>query len=147
MMTTNIWHQKNLRFESKRRGPHLITQKICSSLSDELAQIEVGILHLFIKHTSASLGITENTDPTVLKDLNEFFNQLAPDGTHYHHSCEGPDDMPAHLKTVLIGHDLTIPVQDGRLALGTWQGILLFEHRDHGTSREIVCTIQGRPCL
>ena len=110
----------------------------------ELADYRVGLLHLFLQHTSASLAINENADPDVRGDLERHFNVMVPENApHYAHTLEGPDDMPAHIKTVLIGESLTVPVRDGALALGTWQGLYLCEHRDHAGSRRMVATLQG----
>jgi secondary thiamine-phosphate synthase enzyme len=105
--------------------------------------VRVGLLHVFIQHTSASLTINENADPDVLHDLEASIDNLAPEDFPYHHSVEGPDDMPAHVKASLMGSSLTIPVRDGRLVLGTWQGIYLCEHRDHASSRRLTLTLQG----
>lgn len=109
----------------------------------ELAAFEVGLLHVFIQHTSASLTITENADPDVPEDLESSFAALAPEGFPYRHTCEGPDDMPAHVKAALLGSSLTIPVRNGQLALGTWQGIYLCEHRRRGGRRRLVLTLWG----
>ena len=110
----------------------------------ELADVSVGLLHVFIQHTSASLTINENADPTVRVDFEEVFSRLVPENQpYYKHNDEGPDDLPAHIKSSLLGPSLTIPVTDGRLALGTWQGIYLCEHRDYGGSRRLVLTLQG----
>jgi secondary thiamine-phosphate synthase enzyme len=126
--------QNHLRLPALRRGFHLITEQ----------QVRVGTLHVFIQHTSASLSINENADPTVRHDFEQFFNRLVPENAPYfRHNQEGPDDMPAHLKAALLGHSVTIPVTNGRLALGTWQGIYLGEHRDHGGARRLVLTLMG----
>lgn len=139
------WIQKQLRLKARPRGVHLVTREVLDALP-ELAGLEVGILHLFIQHTSASLAINENADPDVRADLERHLNVLAPENApHYQHTLEGPDDMPAHIKSVLIGSALSIPVSQGRLALGTWQGIYLCEHRDHGGARQLVLTLQGAP--
>lgn len=135
--------QKHLRLPALRRGFHLITGPVLAELP-ELRQVRAGTLHVFIQHTSASLSINENTDPTVRHDFEQFFNRLVPENTPYfRHTQEGPDDMPAHLKAALLGHSVTIPVSNGRLALGTWQGIYLGEHRDHGGARHLVLTLMG----
>jgi len=135
--------QKNLRLPALRRGFHLITEQVLAELP-ELRQLRVGTLHVFIQHTSASLSINENADPTVRHDFEQFFNRLVPENAPYfRHTQEGPDDMPAHLKAALLGHSVTIPVAGGRLALGTWQGIYLGEHRDHGGARRLVLTLMG----
>lgn len=126
-----------------QRGFHLITEEVLREL-DELSQFKVGLLHIHIKHTSASLTINENVDPTVREDFESHFNILVPEeGTHYQHTFEGPDDMTSHIKASLLGPSVTIPVTNGRLNLGTWQGIYLCEHRNYGGSRKLVLTLQG----
>ena len=125
-----------------RRGFHLITSHVIKATS-ELASINIGLMHLFIQHTSASLSINENADPDVPRDLETSFNAMVPEDFPYTHTCEGPDDMPAHVKSSLLGNSLTIPISRGKLCLGTWQGIFLCEHRDHAGPRSIVITIQG----
>jgi secondary thiamine-phosphate synthase enzyme len=138
-----VWTQKEFVFAPRKRGFHLITSEILSRLP-ELTGIRRGILHIFIRHTSASLTINENADPSVRSDMERHFNVIAPENAPYYtHDTEGSDDMPAHLKASLLGSSLTIPVTDGRLNLGTWQGIYLCEHRDRGGSREIVVTLYG----
>lgn len=138
------WQQSELRLQPRQRGFHLITGEIVQALPD-LSDYQVGLLHVFIQHTSASLTINENADPTVLHDFEAGFNQLAPENApYYQHTAEGPDDMPAHLKAALLGSSLTIPVQAGRLALGTWQGVYLCEHRNHGGVRKLILTLQGQ---
>jgi secondary thiamine-phosphate synthase enzyme len=138
-----VWSQKEFALSPRKRGFHLVTSEILSRIP-ELSGIRRGILHLFIRHTSASLTINENADPSVRSDLERHFNVIAPENApHYTHDTEGPDDMPAHIKASLLGNSLTIPVTDGRLNLGTWQGIYLCEHRDRGGSREIVATLSG----
>ncbi len=138
------WHQTELRLKPRQRGFHLVTSEIIRALP-ELSQFQVGLLHVFIQHTSASLTINENADPTVLHDFEAGFNQIAPENaSYYQHTAEGPDDMPAHLKASLLGSSLSIPVQAGRLALGTWQGIYLCEHRNQGSTRQLVLTLQGQ---
>ncbi len=120
-----------------------MTREILRDL-EELQSINVGLAHIFIQHTSASLALNENADPDVRHDLEEHINRMAPENApYYRHTMEGPDDMPAHIKAILIGPSLTIPIRDGRLALGTWQGIYLCEHRDHGGSRSLVLTVSG----
>jgi len=137
------WIQKEFTLAGRERGFHLVTADVLARIP-EIAQIRRGILHLFLKHTSASLTINENADPSVRADLERHFNELAPeDAPYYTHDTEGPDDMPAHIKASLLGAWLTIPVTDGRLNLGTWQGIYLCEHRDHAGSREFVATLWG----
>lgn len=136
------WIQKQIRLPALRRGFHIITHEVLSEIP-ELSQIEVGLMHVFIMHTSASLSINENADPDVPRDLEMAFNSIAPESLPYVHTCEGPDDMPAHVKASMIGNSLTIPVSGGRLCLGTWQGIYLCEHRNHASGRQLVVTIQG----
>ena len=136
------WLQRDLTLPAHSRGFHLITREIVQALP-ELAEVRVGLLHVFIRHTSASLTITENADPDVRSDLESSFNALAPEEFPHVHTCEGPDDMPAHVKASLLGCSITVPICDGRLALGTWQGICLCEHRNHGGSRRLVLTMQG----
>ncbi len=138
-----MWYQKEFSLNPRRRGFHLVTSEIVKNLP-EIKNISVGIAHIFIKHTSASLTINENADPTVRVDMETHFNILAPENaSYYRHNTEGPDDMPAHLKSVFIGNSLSIPITNGRLNLGTWQGIYLCEHRNYGGSRKIVVTIYG----
>ena len=138
-----MWLQRELRLPAFRRGFHLVEGLIEKELR-ELSDIQCGLLHVFIKHTSASLTINENADPTVRDDFESFFNhQVRENEPYYRHTYEGPDDMPAHLKASLLGSSVTVPVKNGRLNLGTWQGIYLGEHRDHGGSRTLVLTLQG----
>ncbi len=138
-----MWHQDKLTITSRKRGFHLISDEIEQQLP-QIKQYSVGILHLFIQHTSASLTINENADPTVRHDMEKHFNQFVPErAPYYKHTYEGDDDMPAHIKASILGNSVTIPISQGRLALGTWQGIYLGEHRDHGGPRRIVATIQG----
>ncbi|MEE3210639.1 MAG: secondary thiamine-phosphate synthase enzyme YjbQ, partial [Pseudomonadota bacterium] len=138
-----MWTQKTIQLKARARGFHLITREIEQALP-ELADVSVGLLHVFIQHTSASLTINENADPTVRVDFEEVFSRLVPENQpYYKHNDEGPDDLPAHIKSSLLGPSLTIPVTNGRLALGTWQGIYLCEHRDYGGSRRLVLTLQG----
>jgi secondary thiamine-phosphate synthase enzyme len=136
------WFQSELVIPAQRRGLHLITSRVEGALV-ELADCRVGLLHLFLKHTSASLTINENADPDVPRDLESSWNALAPENFPYRHTLEGPDDMPAHVKSSLLGCSLTLPVRRGRLALGTWQGIYLAEHRNSATPRRIMLTLQG----
>ena len=126
------------------RGFHLITTLIERNFSAELQQIRVGMLHVFIQHTSASLSINENADPTVRGDFERYFNQTVPENApYYQHDYEGSDDMPAHLKAATLGHSVMIPITNGQLNLGTWQGIYLGEHRNDGGSRSLVLTAWG----
>ncbi|MCL6271245.1 secondary thiamine-phosphate synthase enzyme YjbQ [Sansalvadorimonas sp. 2012CJ34-2] len=139
-----MWHQKLIRLTPHPRGYHLITDEVIHQVP-ELADIEIGLLHLFIQHTSASLTINENADPTVRGDMERHLNKLIPDNEpHYLHNYEGVDDMPAHIKSSVMGSDLMIPIRNGHLIMGTWQGIWLGEHRDHGGHRQLVATLQGQ---
>ena len=138
------WIQREITLKPRPRGFHLITREVLAGLP-ELRDVEVGILHLFIRHTSASLTVNENASPDVLGDLERHFNHLVPEGApHYRHTAEGPDDMPAHIKASLLGSSVSVPVAGGRLLLGTWQGLYLCEHRHHGGPREVVATLCGR---
>jgi len=135
--------QRQIRLEPRPRGFHLVTREVVDSLP-ELAEINTGMLHLLIQHTSASLALNENASPDVRRDLESWFNQAVPeDARYWTHTVEGPDDMPAHVKAALLGPSLTLPVSRGRLALGTWQGIYLCEHRDHGGARSLVASAWG----
>jgi secondary thiamine-phosphate synthase enzyme len=138
------WHQKTIRLPEVKRGFHLITDLLEAELP-ELESIEAGLAHIFILHTSASLTISENADPDVRHDLEAHFNVLAPENaSYYRHTAEGSDDMPAHIKAALLGTSVTIPITKGRFNLGTWQGIYLCEHRNHGGRRKLVITLQGQ---
>jgi len=138
------WIQKVVNLKARPRGFHVVTRELVEQLPD-LRQFEVGFLHLFIQHTSASLTINENVSPDVRGDLERHLNEMVPeDAPYYEHTPEGPDDMPAHIKASLLGSGLTIPVGRGELLLGTWQGIYLGEHRDHGGSRRVVATLFGK---
>jgi secondary thiamine-phosphate synthase enzyme len=137
------WVQKTIKLAPRPRGFHLITDELERAVP-EISRVRIGIAHFFIQHTSASLCINENADPTVRTDLESAFNQLAPENApYYRHTTEGADDMPAHVKAALIGNSLSVPITDGRLNLGTWQGICLCEHRDRGGARRVVVTIEG----
>jgi secondary thiamine-phosphate synthase enzyme len=136
------WIQRSIQLRAFPRGFHLITQDVESAMP-ELARINVGLIHVFIQHTSASLTINENADPDVPADLESSFAAIAPEDFPYRHTCEGPDDMPAHVKASMLGSSVTIPVAHGSLALGTWQGIYLCEHRRHGGRRKLVLTLCG----
>ena len=137
------WFQKEIRLAPYPRGFHLITREITAQIP-ELQRFQVGLAHIFIQHTSASLALNENADPTVRSDMEAHFNHLAPENAPYYvHTYEGPDDMPAHIKAVLIGPSLTIPISHGRLNLGTWQGIYLCEHRNHARGRRLIVTLHG----
>jgi len=138
------WQQKTIQLKPRSRGFHIIDDEILRQLP-EITQYKVGLLHLFIQHTSASLTINENADPTVRMDMESHFNHFVPERqSYYRHDYEGDDDMPAHIKSSTLGAELTIPINQGRLMLGTWQGIYLGEHRNHGGARRIVATIQGQ---
>ena len=138
-----MWLQKKLILKHQARGFHLITDEIISQLP-ELTQIKIGLAHLFLQHTSASLTINENADPSVRVDFENYINRLAPENASYFtHTLEGDDDMPAHLKSSLLGVNINIPIQSGHLALGMWQGIYLGEHRNHGGSRTLIATLTG----
>ncbi len=138
-----MWIQKKINMQSKRRGFHLVTRELLQALP-ELAEVNTGLLHLFIQHTSASLVINENADADVRIDMEAYFNQYVPENEpYYRHVMEGSDDMPAHLKSVMLGGDLTIPINNGQLQMGIWQGIYLCEHRNHAGSRKIIATIHG----
>jgi secondary thiamine-phosphate synthase enzyme len=136
------WIQHSLELAPRSRGFHLITHDVIENLP-ELGDLTVGLLHLFLQHTSASLSINENADPDVPIDLESSFSAIAPEDFPYQHTCEGPDDMPAHVKHSLLGASLSIPIRDGQLCLGTWQGIYLCEHRNRGGRRRLVATIWG----
>ena len=137
------WFQKTIIIKGKNRGFHLITNQILDQIP-EITKFKIGIVHLFIKHTSASLTINENADPTVREDLEQHFNHSVPENApFYQHTMEGPDDMPAHIKSTTIGNSVTIPISKGKLSLGTWQGLYLCEHRNYLHSRKIIVTING----
>lgn len=136
-------YQQTLTLKERPRGFHLITTEIAQAIP-EIAQLKTGMCQVFIQHTSASLTINENADPTVRKDFETYFNKAVPQNDpDYLHNDEGPDDMPAHLKAAMLGSSVMIPVRNGRFALGTWQGIYLCEHRDHGGQRRLVVTAWG----
>ena len=138
-----MWIQKEITIDPKPRGFHLITDEVIMGCPD-MQKIEVGIMQVFIKHTSASLTINEDADPTVRADFESHFNQMVPENApYYQHTFEGSDDMPAHLKSSILGSSVNIPITNGKLNLGTWQGIYLCEHRNHGGSRRLVVTVQG----
>lgn len=137
------FYQYNIRLNPKKRGFHLITDEVVAACPG-LKNITVGQMHVFIKHTSASLTINENADPTVRQDFESTFNLMVPENApHYKHTYEGPDDMPAHIKASLLGNSVSIPITSGKLNMGTWQGIYLAEHRDYGGERNLVVTIFG----
>ena len=139
-----MWVQQAIVLSPKNRGYHLITEEVITQL-DCIQDIGVGLLHLFIQHTSASLSINENADPTVRMDMETHMNKMVPENMAYYlHNYEGADDMPAHIKASLLGNNLTIPINSGRLALGTWQGILLGEHRISAGNRHLIATVSGK---
>jgi secondary thiamine-phosphate synthase enzyme len=138
-----MWVQRAITFEPRPRGFHLVTRELLSALP-ELAEMEVGMLHLLIQHTSASLALSENASPDVRRDFETWFDQAVPeDARYWTHTLEGADDMPAHIKAALLGPTLELPIARGRPALGTWQGIYLCEHRDRGGPRSLVATAFG----
>ena len=137
-----MWLQKKIQLDPRPRGFHLITSEIVRGFS-ELKQVKIGWLQVFIQHTSASLSINENADPDVRLDMETAINRMVPEHWPFVHTCEGSDDMPAHVKASLFGNSLMVPVSDGTLALGIWQGIYLCEHRDHGGSRRLILTLNG----
>lgn len=138
-----MWLSRSIVISSKRRGFHLITAEVLEAVP-EVSQLSAGLLHVFIQHTSASLTLNENADPDVRHDFETYFNQIAPEeGLPLRHTLEGPDDMPAHIKASLLGASVSVPIADGRLQTGTWQGIYLCEHRNHGGSRRLVITLAG----
>ncbi|GGW80798.1 secondary thiamine-phosphate synthase enzyme YjbQ [Salegentibacter mishustinae] len=135
--------QKEIRLKARSRGFHLVTDEIESKI-EELKEMKSGILNVFIKHTSAGITINENADPTVREDFESHFNEMVPENmSYYKHTLEGSDDMPAHIKASLLGSSLQIPVTNGKLNMGTWQGIYLAEHRNNGGSRKLVLSLYG----
>ena len=138
-----MWIQREISLEGRPRGFHLVTREVLGALP-ELGEVAVGLLHLLILHTSASLALNENASPDVRRDFESYFNAAVPeDAGYWTHTLEGADDMPAHIKASLLGPSLTLPISGGRLALGTWQGIYLCEHRNRGGSRSVVATVWG----
>ena len=138
-----MWIQKQIKIKAQRRGFHLITDAILRQIP-ELQQVSIGMMNVFIQHTSASLTINENADPSVRDDFEAYFNRnVRENEPYYTHNDEGPDDMPAHLKSSILGSSLNIPITDVRLNMGLWQGIYLCEHRDHASGRQLMVTIQG----
>jgi secondary thiamine-phosphate synthase enzyme len=136
------WIQREVRLPPQPRGFHLVTRQVLEALP-ELSGIRVGLLHVYIQHTSASLTINENADPDVPADLERSFNRLAPEDFPYQHTVEGPDDMPAHVKAAMLGSSVSVPIRDGRPLFGTWQGIYLCEHRNRAGGRTLVLTLWG----
>lgn len=140
-----MWLQKTIRLRPRSRGFHLVTDELLREF-DEIRQLEIGLVTFFLQHTSASLSINENADPTVRQDLEAYLNRAVPErAAYFRHTLEGDDDMPAHIKCSLLGSSVTIPVAGGRLLLGLWQGVYLGEHRDDGGRRTVVATLQGQP--
>jgi len=140
----SAWFQRRINLRPQHRGVHLVTEEVLR-LIPEISQFSIGLAHILILHTSASLALNESWDPDVRDDMEMMLNRIIPEGLPYKHSCEGPDDMPAHVKACFLGSSLTLPISEGRLALGTWQGIWLCEHRDQAGSRKLMITLQG--CL
>jgi secondary thiamine-phosphate synthase enzyme len=139
-----MWTQRDISLRPRPRGFHLVTSEVVGALP-ELAEVEVGLLHLFIRHTSAALTLNENASPDVRRDFASWFDRaVAEDAPYWTHTQEGPDDMPAHVKASLLGPSLSVPVRDGRPALGTWQGVYLCELRDHGGARTLTATLHGQ---
>jgi secondary thiamine-phosphate synthase enzyme len=140
-----MWIQKQILLSARPRGFHLVTDEVVGHLP-ELAGIDKGLAHFFLQHTSASLSVNENADASVRRDMEAHFNQLAPENaSYYEHVYEGADDMPAHIKSSLIGCEVSVPISNGELQLGTWQGLYLGEHRDHGGVRRLIATLSGEP--
>ncbi|MEQ6884171.1 secondary thiamine-phosphate synthase enzyme YjbQ [Salicola sp. Rm-C-2C1-2] len=138
-----MWQQRILQLSPKSKGFHLITHEVLDQLA-EITDIQIGLLHLFIQHTSASLSLNENADPSVRGDMERHFRHAVPENApYYEHTMEGPDDMPAHIRSVMLGESLSLPIGQGRLLLGTWQGIYLGEHRNNGGARRVVATLNG----
>jgi secondary thiamine-phosphate synthase enzyme len=138
-----MWLQRELTLERRPRGFHLVTREVLAALP-ELQDVAVGLLHLLLRHTSASLTLNENASPDVRRDFEAWFDDAVPEHSPlWTHTLEGRDDMPAHIKAALLGPSLTLPISRGRLALGTWQGIYLCEHRDHGSARSLIATLWG----
>lgn len=144
-MSEAIWVQKEITLPAYRRGVHLITDELVAAMP-ELERVGHGLIHAILLHTSAALALNERVEPEVRQDLERFLDKLAPDDSRlYHHSYEGPDDMPAHIKSVLVGSELTMPVINGTLRLGTWQGLYLCEFRNRGGPRRMFVTLNGMP--
>ena len=138
-----MWLQRTITLQPRQRGFHLISDEVLTQLP-EIETLRVGLVHFLLQHTSASLSINENADSSVRRDMETHFNVLAPeDAEYYEHTYEGPDDITAHIKSGLLGAELTVPVSDGELALGTWQGLYLGEHRNHAGARKLIVTVQG----
>ena len=138
-----LWFQRQVHFPPYPRGFHLITDRVVEAMP-EISRLQIGLLHVFIQHTSASLAINENADPDVPRDFEMALGRIAPEDLPYAHTVEGPDDMPAHVKSILLGSSVSLPIHDGRPALGTWQGIYLCEHRNRASGRHLVLTLSGQ---
>ena len=138
-----MWISRDITLEPRPRGFHLVTREVLGELP-ELGELSVGLLNVHIRHTSASLTLNENASPDVRRDFETWFNEAVPERFDWEHSLEGPDDMPAHIKASLLGPSLSMPISRGRLALGTWQGVYLCEHRDHGGARSLLATVFGQ---
>ena len=138
-----MWHQELVELRPRPRGFHLVTDEVLGQVP-QLRELRIGMAHLFLRHTSASLTLNENASPDVRRDFRSWFDRAGPeDAPYWTHTLEGPDDMPSHIKSSLTGSDLLLPVRDGRLAVGTWQGVYLCEHRDHGGPRSLAVTLWG----
>ena len=138
-----MWHQRQIRLRAQPRGFHLVTREVAEAVP-ELRELRIGLAHIHILHTSASLTLNENASPDVRRDFESWFDRAVPENAPFWtHTDEGPDDMPAHIKASVLGPSLMLPVRDGRLALGTWQGVYLCEHRDRGGPRSLVATVSG----
>jgi secondary thiamine-phosphate synthase enzyme len=137
-----MWHQRDITLRPRPRGFHLVTEEVVGALP-ELEGLQVGLLHLLLQHTSASLTLNENASPDVRRDMETWVNTVVPEQFPWTHTLEGADDMPAHVKASLMGAALTLPLRDGAPVLGTWQGIYLCEHRDHGGARRLTATVWG----
>jgi secondary thiamine-phosphate synthase enzyme len=138
-----MWHQRQIRLAARPRGFHLVTREVAEAVP-ELTDLRVGLAHLQLLHTSASLTLNENASPDVRRDFASWFDRAVPeDAAYWTHTIEGPDDMPAHIKTSVLGTSLTLPIRDGGFALGTWQGVYLCEHRDDGGARSLLVTLWG----
>lgn len=138
------WYQRKLTLSPKSRGFHLITGDILKQIP-EIVEIQIGFLQAFLQHTSASISVNENADPDVRVDMETAVNHICPEDMPFIHTCEGSDDMPAHVKSSMIGCQLMVPISEGELALGTWQGLYLCEHRNQGGPRRLVITVFGQP--
>lgn len=143
-MNPSVWFQKTINLKSRSQGCHLITNEIMEAIGPEIKKFDVGLCNLFLAHTSAGLALGENCDPTVRSDMHKFFNKMVPEGKGlYEHDDEGPDDMPAHIKSAITGVSINIPISQGSLGLGTWQGVYLMEYRASKHTRKLVVTING----